>query len=508
MSLSSSSTKKKKSSSRLNIGLTINTKVKPVRSPSITKSPSSTTKSSKSVPNLKINTSISPRHESIPTPKSKNLVGEIASRSMQNENCIQSSCEKILVDHLCSMKSILLKSQIEQTAYDVVNVSNYLNQRSQEAVEEDLSRLIVKLNYYQGPRSTHRLTAYTQLSKILALELENEIFTDEKKAVDLLKSELRSIKDENNESSSIYNHELAIKDQIISNLNQDKLDLETKNRDLIRLKESIQKEYEKSIRNQSKTNQEAVEVKMQGIDFKNEVDRRCNKILTSIKQRVGFIPQSIEKQVLFLKVMKPPGDAEYDEVRMLAFKQINKKNIKIREKSTSYSGKFENENSASLHWIQRFLKADDDINDGGNNGKNSVDILDNNNNNDNRKPLTEQTESQEWLKWTQDSNFRNEKQEELEEMQERLDEMEQEFKRNNINSSSNDSNSSTSSSNNSVDQMTKLTANDMNEYERSQQIKEWISNLKGNEFDNNYGDEYESGFSSSDDDDDEDLLSY
>lgn len=497
MSLTSS-TKKKKSSPRINTGLNINTKLKSVTSPSITKSPSITTKSNKSVPNLKLNISLSPRHESIPTPKSKNLVGEIASRSVQNDNCIQSSCEKILVDQLCSMKSILLKSQIEQTAYDVVNVSNYLNQRSQEAVEEDLSRLIVKLNYYQGPRSTHRLTAYTQLSKMLSLELENKIFTDEKKAVDLLKSELISIKEENNESMSIFNHELAIKDQIISNLNQDKLDLESKNRDLIRLNESIQKEYEKSIRNQSKTNQEAVEVKMQGIDFKNEVDRRCNKILASIKQRVGFIPQSIEKQVLFLKVMKPPGDARYDEVRMLAFKQINKQNTKIRDKSTSYTGNFENENSASLHWIQRFLKADDDIND----GKNSIDVVENNN----RKSLIEPTESNEWLQWTQDSNIRNEKQEELEEMQARLDKMEQEFK-GNINSSSSSSvlssNSSNSSLGNSVNQITKLTANDMNEYERSQQIKEWISNLKGNEFDN-YGDENNSSSSI----EDEDLLSY
>ena len=47
---------------------------------------------------------------------------------------------------------------------------------------------------------------------------------------------------------------------------------------------------DRAIRNQAQTNQMAVEVRMQGLDYKAEVNRHCGRVLSSIQSRMGFIP--------------------------------------------------------------------------------------------------------------------------------------------------------------------------------------------------------------------------
>lgn len=57
------------------------------------------------------------------------------------------------------------------------------------------------------------------------------------------------------------------------------------------------------------------DIRMQGLDFKAEVDRRCAKVLASISSRMGFVPSGIQQTLLKLKVLKAPGDPAYDAVR-------------------------------------------------------------------------------------------------------------------------------------------------------------------------------------------------
>jgi hypothetical protein len=67
---------------------------------------------------------------------------------------------------------------------------------------------------------------------------------------------------------------------------------------------SLQLEIEKLLRDRIQTHQNSVELRMQGLDFKAEVDRRCGSILGCVQSRMGFVPSSIEKQVELLKALK------------------------------------------------------------------------------------------------------------------------------------------------------------------------------------------------------------
>jgi len=41
-----------------------------------------------------------------------------------------------------------------------------------------------------------------------------------------------------------------------------------------------------------------MDIKMQGLELKGEVDRRCGKIMESVRRRVGFVPSAVQREVL------------------------------------------------------------------------------------------------------------------------------------------------------------------------------------------------------------------
>ena len=92
-------------------------------------------------------------------------------------------------------------------------------------------------------------------------------------------------------------------------------ELESEIKSLRRSNDLIKGELEKTLRDQAQTHQLAVELRMQGLDFKAEVDRRCAKVLHSISARIGFIPSGIQQTIQELKLMKAPGDPSYDMAR-------------------------------------------------------------------------------------------------------------------------------------------------------------------------------------------------
>ena len=92
--------------------------------------------------------------------------------------------------------------------------------------------------------------------------------------------------------------------QLIAKLKEQALMLEAANRNLVRSNESIQRELEIAARNQSQTSQFCVELRMQGLDFKAEVDRRTAVVLSSVQSRFGFVPPCIQKQITQLRILK------------------------------------------------------------------------------------------------------------------------------------------------------------------------------------------------------------
>lgn len=245
---------------------------------------------------------------------------------------------------------MLLRVNSLKLSHDPSNISIHIYKRAQESVEEQISRIIVKFINYQGPSPFHRVAAYAQLSTELMNELETMVFSDDNNALFSYKSEQRARQLEANRTHAMLTQDLAIKEQTIASLAADKEELENSNRELMRSNESLKKELEKALRNQAQTHQHAVEVRMQGLDYKAEVDRHCARVLTSIQSRMGFIPAGVQKEILYLKVLKAPGDPSYDEVRMHAYSKTQP----IKNKNNNSN----EDNGIHMDWVKRVLKAE------------------------------------------------------------------------------------------------------------------------------------------------------
>lgn len=96
---------------------------------------------------------------------------------------------------------------------------------------------------------------------------------------------------------SQLSEEIARKDQIIQALETEKSVLEYKNSSLLRTVELLSSELERCTRTMSQTQQNNVELCMQSLDFKAEVDHLSGKILDSISARIGFVPGSVQKAI-------------------------------------------------------------------------------------------------------------------------------------------------------------------------------------------------------------------
>ncbi len=119
----------------------------------------------------------------------------------------------------------------------------------------------------------------------------------------------------------------------------------------------------------------AVEVRMQGLDYKAEVNRHCGRVLASIQSRMGFIPgitnyltaihaylltlilAGIQKEILYLKVLKAPGDPKYDEVRTSAIAQYahSASGSKMRDNERRVMKEVSN---STTDWTKKVLKAE------------------------------------------------------------------------------------------------------------------------------------------------------
>jgi predicted nucleic acid-binding Zn-ribbon protein len=135
-------------------------------------------------------------------------------------------------------------------------------------------------------------------------DLTSAVFSEDKRKLSAARCDQQSSKEEFARVHELLSLRVAKKDQTIQTLHADKAALDNKNKTLMRAVELLHKELEKTSASLSETQQKAVELRMQGWDYKGEVDRRCQKIVTSVQTRMGFVPSGIHKQISQLKILK------------------------------------------------------------------------------------------------------------------------------------------------------------------------------------------------------------
>jgi hypothetical protein len=145
-------------------------------------------------------------------------------------------------------------------------------------------------------------------------------------------------KAESNKLYIVATKEIATQKQKIAQLNSKISDLEAANSMLTRSHQMAKRELEIAARNHHQASQFCVELRMQGLDFKSEVERRTAKMLSSVQTRLGFVPTCIQKHAQQLRILKPPGDPHYEEVRAGSHMRTKLKRNKAKRAASLTSG--------------------------------------------------------------------------------------------------------------------------------------------------------------------------
>ena len=130
------------------------------------------------------------------------------------------------------------------------------------------------------------------------------IFTGEREKLQLVQSDIKHHKVSARNESLSQSTIIASKIQKIDQMQLELDTLDVKYNNTLNKANHYERELEKNKRDQSQTHQNIVELRMQGIDFKSEVNRRSLKILRSIQSRMGFVPTGVQKQILLLNILK------------------------------------------------------------------------------------------------------------------------------------------------------------------------------------------------------------
>lgn len=199
---------------------------------------------------------------------------------------------------------MLKGAAIKDSAYELERILPFLPQRSRESVEQEVSKIIVKLIELRGPSPQHRMVAYANVAEQMFAELDGMIFNTDTKKLQDLEKRYDELKKEKDVLHTELSQEIAAKDIEIARLADEQIDMDEKLQAMAEANTGLQLEIEKLLRDRIQTHQNSVELRMQGLDFKAEVDRRGGSILSSVQARMGFVPVGIEKQIELLRALK------------------------------------------------------------------------------------------------------------------------------------------------------------------------------------------------------------
>ena len=210
--------------------------------------------------------------------------------------------EKILFDTLVSIKELLIKYNVEKLSNGTV-VSDALKERAVEGITDEISRITGKLSRLQGPCSTHKMTAYSCLSSTLVSEVSSAIYSFDR-------SELQSLKvalvDQKNESVVLHNEftkELLTKNKEIETLHTTIDEMKSQTQALLNKNSSLKSEMDRMFHEHEEIKKNITELRMQGLDFKAEVDSRCTQVLHSVQSVMGFVPLHVQTNIQYLRIL-------------------------------------------------------------------------------------------------------------------------------------------------------------------------------------------------------------
>ena len=214
------------------------------------------------------------------------------------------SYEGILHEQLVMQKALLIRAQAASYGHDPLVVMSYVGQRAQETIDEDVNRLINELTEINGHSPSHRMTAYAEISNDLAKQLESVVFDQHFDKVMEISHEFKLREEELKQREKATTQEVQVRMDEISNLVKANIELEQDKKAMERVTDMMKKEVEDALHFQVEAQQKLVEVRMQGLDFKAEIDRRVEKVMVSIEGQMGYIPDAVEKQLFYVQILK------------------------------------------------------------------------------------------------------------------------------------------------------------------------------------------------------------
>ena len=240
------------------------------------------------------------------------------------------------------LKTLSIRIHAQRTSHDDNHVARHAHGRAADLVKAELSEIQAGLDKLQGPAVQNKYTAMSTMFVRLNHELEGAVLTDEHVKRKHMTYEERMMQEERERQLDAHLRDLATKDQRLNQLERDLAQQVESNESLARTNEALSKELEKLNRNQLTANQNAVELRMQGLDYKARVENRLNRVLHSIQTRLGFVPAGITKEIKTLNNLKAPGDPHYNDILHHAYtKNSLKKMQKMLGDIPAISGMFD-----------------------------------------------------------------------------------------------------------------------------------------------------------------------
>lgn len=223
--------------------------------------------------------------------------------------------EDLVYIHLVFLRSQILKRHALNSG-DSIPPTSLIEARAKEAVQNDLLNRLEHLHAIQGSDSLHKMSAYTMVSNEMMSEMETCLAMDAcKEECDRLKLENAALRQQLKEVDISNNNALGVKDQVIETLTTDKKSLEATIVQLANKVQALQKECDVLTQAQTATHSRFVELNLQALDYKSSVERCLADIVQNIRQRVGFVPNGVEKAIADMKAIKAPGEVKKEKTR-------------------------------------------------------------------------------------------------------------------------------------------------------------------------------------------------
>lgn len=143
------------------------------------------------------------------------------------------------------------------------------------------------------------------VSNNITAEMESCLAMDAcKDECDRLKAENAALRQALKDAELTHSKELGVKEQITEKLSTEKRTLEATIVQLANKLQASQKECDVLTQAQTATHERFIELNLQALDYKSTVDRCLTDILGNIRQRVGFVPNGVERAITEMKSIK------------------------------------------------------------------------------------------------------------------------------------------------------------------------------------------------------------